>query len=67
MQIIKTLGGYKKVIEILLAGGWKVRQPYGSLVLQCHRKNLSKEVSLILYNYCLTHNIAVSISDFKEA
>lgn len=66
MEIIKKIGGYKKAVEVLISGGWKVKQPYGLLVLQCHRKNLSKEASLILWDYCLKNNIPVSINDFKE-
>lgn len=67
MEIIKKIGGYQKVLTVLLAGGWHNKNPYGSLVLQCHRKSLSKTVSLILWDYCLKNNIPVSISDFGGA
>ena len=67
MELIKKIGGYKKVLAVLLAGGWKSKNPYGSLVVQCHRKNLSKTVSLILMDYCLKNNIPVSIRDFGGA
>lgn len=65
MELIKRLGGYHKVSEILSSNGWESKNPYGTLVLQCHRKNLSKDVSLILWDYCQKHNIEVSKEDFK--
>lgn len=65
MEIIKKIGGYKKATEILVENGWKSKRPYTTLVLQCWRKNLSKDVSLILWDYCNKHNIPVSIDDFK--
>lgn len=64
MEIITKLGGYQKVAEILSNNGWDSKNPYGTLVLQCHRKNLSKDVSLILWEYCQKHKIPVSRKDF---
>lgn len=66
MQIIEKLGGYQSVIEILKSMGWKSKNPYGTLVVQAHRKNLSKDVALSIMDYCQKHNIPVSIEDFKE-
>lgn len=66
MQIINKLGGYQSVLEILKNMGWNSKNPYGTLVVQSHRNALSKEVSLILMDYCQKNNIPVSIEDFKE-
>lgn len=63
MQIIKKLGGYKKVLDILNSLGCKVG--YFTLANQKHRKSLTKEVSLTLMDYCQKNNIPVSIEDFK--
>lgn len=65
MQIIEKLGGYQNVIEILKTMGWKSKNPYGTLVVQAHRKNLSKNVALAIMSYCQKNNIPVSIEDFK--
>jgi hypothetical protein len=66
MEIIRKLGGYKSVVGILMNNGWEVKKPYSTLVLQSWRQNLSRDVSLILWDYCLKHNIPVSIDDFRE-
>lgn len=66
MQIISKLGGYQNVLEILKTMGWRSKNPYGTLVVQAHRNTLSKEVALMLMDYCQKHNIPVSIEDFKE-
>ena len=63
MQIIEKLGGYKKVLSILNGFGCKVG--YFALANQKYRKNLSKDVSLILMDYCNKNNIPVSLEDFK--
>ena len=65
MQIINKLGGYQSVLEILKMMGWKSRNPYGTLVVQAHRKTLSKDVSLALMDYCQKNNIPVSLEDFR--
>ena len=64
MEIISKLGGYKKVVDILVSGGWKSKNPYGTLVIQNHRKNLSKQVALILWDYCQRNNIDVNPKEF---
>ena len=65
MEIINKLGGYKKVVDVLVSNGWKSTNPYGTLVIQNHRKNLSKDVSLILWDYCNKNGIKVKPEDFK--
>lgn len=65
MKIIRKLGGYKRVVDILINNGWTAKKPYSNLVIQNWRKNLSKDVALILWDYCNRNNISVSIDDFK--
>ncbi len=62
MEIINKLGGFSRCYTILKNNGWnKDRQV---LLMQTRRKSLSKEVCLILNNYCQRHNIPITLSDF---
>ena len=63
MKIIKTLGGYKKVQEILADNGFQIR--YGTLAQQVLRKRITSDVALILWEYCNKHGIEVKPEDFK--
>ena len=65
MKIIEKLGGYKNVVSTLVSAGWKSKNPYGTLVVQNHRGNMSKDVALILWEYCNKHGIEVKPEDFK--
>lgn len=64
MKIIKKIGKLAKIQSILCDSGFPIK--YQTLAQQIWRKNLSKEVSLILWDYCQKNNIPVSIEDFKE-
>lgn len=64
MEIINKIGKLSKIHSILCESGFKIK--YQTLAQQIWRKSLSKEVSLILLNYCQKNNIPVSIEDFKE-
>ena len=64
MEIVKKIGKLAKVQKILCDSGFNIK--YQTLAQQIWRKKLSKEVSLILWDYCQKHNIPVSIEDFKE-
>ena len=63
MKIIKTLGGYKKVQQILADNGLQIR--YGTLAQQVLRKRITGDVALSLWSYCEKHNIKVKPEDFK--
>lgn len=63
MDLLNKLGSNKEIVEILKKAGWK--GTYNNFQMQKSRKSLSKEVSLILWDYCQKHNIPVSIEDFK--
>ena len=64
MDILEKIGTNKEIVEILNKAGWQGN--YDTFAMQKSRKSLSKEVSLILWDYCHKNNIPVSIEDFKE-
>ena len=64
MDILDKIGTNKEIVEILNKAGWNGN--YDTFAMQKSRKSLSKEVSLILWDYCQKHNIPVSIEDFRE-
>lgn len=64
MDILEKIGTNKEIVEILNKAGWQGN--YDTFAMQKSRKSLSKEVSLILWDYCQKNKIPVSIEDFKE-
>lgn len=65
MGILKKIGKLADIYSILTQSGMKIK--YQTLAQQVWRKKLSKDVVIVLWDYCLKNNIPVSISDFKEA
>lgn len=63
MKIINKIGKLAKIQSILCDSGFHIK--YQTLAQQIWRKNLSKEVSLILWDYCQKNNIPVSLEDFR--
>ncbi len=63
MQIIKRLGGYQKVQQILANNGLNIR--YGTLAQQVLRKRITSDVALRLWSYCEKNGIKVKPEDFK--
>lgn len=64
LRILEKIGSNKQVLAILRSYGWKGNN--GAFAMQKHRGNLMADVSLILWDHCLKHNIPVSIEDFRE-
>lgn len=64
MELLNKIGSNKKIVQILKNAGWN--GTYNNFQMQKSRKSLSKEVSLILWDYCQKNKIPVSIEDFKE-
>lgn len=64
MKIISELGGIKEVYKILKNYGW--RKNFHAFYMQVKRKKLSKDASLIIYDYCHKNGIVVSLDDFQE-
>lgn len=64
MELLNKIGTNKEIVEILKKAGWQGN--YNNFQMQKSRNSLSKEVSLILWDYCQKNNIPVSIEDFKE-
>lgn len=62
VEIFKKLGNNKGVYKILCESGWN--GTYMTLVMQKYRGSLSKEVSLILWEYCQKNGIDVKREDF---
>ena len=65
MDILKKIGKLNDIYNILLKSGMKIK--YQTLAQQVWRKKLSKDVVIVLWDYCLKNNIPVSISDFRGA
>lgn len=63
MDILEKIGTNKEIVEILKSAGWT--GTYDTFAMQKSRNSLSKEVSLILWDYCQKNNIPVSLEDFK--
>ena len=63
MELLDKIGSNKVIMEILKNAGWD--GSYNSFQMQKSRNSLSKEVSLILWDYCQKNNIPVSIEDFR--
>lgn len=63
MDILEKIGSNKEVMEILKKSGWN--GSYNRFQMQKSRNSLSKEVSLILWDYCQKNNIPVTLEDFK--
>ena len=64
MEIVKKIGKLGQIQKILCDSGLDIK--YQTLAQQIWRRKLSKEVSLILWDYCQKNNIPVSIEDFRE-
>lgn len=64
LEITRKLGGYQKVYDILKNSGWTGK--YNTLMMQYYRRKASRDVSLLLWDYCQKNNIPVSIEDFRE-
>lgn len=65
MDILKKIGKLGDIYNILIQSGMKIK--YQTLAQQVWRKKLSKDVVIVLWDYCLKNNIPVSVSDFKGA
>lgn len=63
-KVVEKIGGYQRVYEILKQCGWNGK--YNTLFMQYYRRKASKDVALILWDYCNRHNIPVSIDDFRS-
>lgn len=62
MGIIKKLGGFSAVYEILKKSGWKYEET--TLRMQISRKSLSKEVCLYLTDFMNKNKISYEKTDF---
>ena len=62
LKIIDKLGSNSKIIKILKENGWE--GSYSRFAMQKNRGNLTTDVALILWEYCLKHKIPVSRTDF---
>lgn len=62
MKIISKLGGIKEVYEILKNFGWT--KNFHALYMQIKRKQLSKEVILILLAFARQKNLNIDPEDF---
>lgn len=65
MKIISELGGVKEVYEILKNYGWT--KNFHALYMQIKRKQLSKEVILILLAFARQKNLNIDLKDFYES
>lgn len=64
MELLDKIGSNKVIMGILKKAGWN--GSYNRFQMQKSRNRLTKEVALILLDYCQKNNIPVSIEDFKK-